>query len=98
MTDTYDTTVPRRRTALRLPRVDWLGQATGSELGLVYAARYPRRAGRIVLDTTVDPYRTAGAITAGDRPVEDGADVAAGERAGVGGGAPGGEVGEGGLL
>lgn len=49
------------RAALGLPRVDWLGQATGAELGLVYAARYPSRAGRMVLDTAVDPYRPAAA-------------------------------------
>lgn len=49
------------RAALGLPRVDWLGQATGAELGLVYAARYPSRAGRMVLDTPADPYRLSAA-------------------------------------
>lgn len=44
------------RTALDTPRLDFLGQATGAELGTTYAALHPEHAGRIVLDTAVDPY------------------------------------------
>ena len=44
------------RVALRVPELDFLGQATGAELGVVYAAEHPEHAGRIVLDTAVDPY------------------------------------------
>jgi pimeloyl-ACP methyl ester carboxylesterase len=44
------------RVALGAPRLDFLGQATGAELGVVYAARHPVHTGRIVLDTAVDPF------------------------------------------
>ncbi|GAA3434889.1 alpha/beta hydrolase [Kutzneria kofuensis] len=44
------------RVALGAPRLDFLGQATGAELGVVYAARHPAHAGRLVLDTAVDPF------------------------------------------
>lgn len=46
------------RRALGAPRLDWLGQSVGAELGAVYAARYPGRVGRMVLDTVVDPWRS----------------------------------------
>lgn len=48
------------RIALNAPKLDFLGQATGAELGVVYAARHPEHAGRLVLDTAVDPYLPAG--------------------------------------
>jgi pimeloyl-ACP methyl ester carboxylesterase len=48
------------RAALGAPRLDFLGQASGAELGVVYAARHPARAGRIALDTPVDPYPPTG--------------------------------------
>ncbi|HEY0498229.1 MAG TPA: alpha/beta fold hydrolase, partial [Kutzneria sp.] len=44
------------RTALGVPRLDFLGQAVGAELGVVYAARHPAHAGRFALDTAVDPF------------------------------------------
>jgi pimeloyl-ACP methyl ester carboxylesterase len=47
------------RSALGQTRLDWMGQVTGSELGVAYAATYPARTGRVVLDSTVDPYRSA---------------------------------------
>lgn len=53
------------RAALGQARLDWMGQVTGGELGAAYAAASPGRIGRIVLDATVDPYRSA-AIRARD--------------------------------
>jgi pimeloyl-ACP methyl ester carboxylesterase len=47
------------RAALGAPRLDFLGQATGAELAVVYAARHPAHTGRIVLDTAVDPFLPA---------------------------------------
>ncbi|MEV5721950.1 alpha/beta fold hydrolase [Amycolatopsis mediterranei] len=47
------------RTALGAPRLDFLGQATGAELAVVYAARHPARTGRMVLDTAIDPFLPA---------------------------------------
>jgi pimeloyl-ACP methyl ester carboxylesterase len=47
------------RTTLGSPRLDFLGQATGAELGVVYAARHPTHTGRIALDTAVDPFLPA---------------------------------------
>ncbi|HEU5427900.1 MAG TPA: alpha/beta hydrolase [Actinocrinis sp.] len=47
------------RSALGEARLDWMGQVTGSELGVAYVAAFPARTGRIVLDSTVDPYRSA---------------------------------------
>ncbi|WP_441248290.1 alpha/beta fold hydrolase [Kitasatospora sp. McL0602] len=47
------------RAALGQRALNWIGQATGGELGVVYAAMFPRRTGRMVLDTVVDPYRSA---------------------------------------
>ncbi|MFL6123883.1 alpha/beta hydrolase [Actinophytocola sp.] len=47
------------RAALGAPRLDFLGQATGAELGVVYAARHPAHTGRIALDTAVDPFLPA---------------------------------------
>lgn len=47
------------RIALRAPRLDFLGQATGAELGVVYAARHPAHTGRIALDTAVDLFLPA---------------------------------------
>lgn len=49
------------RSALGEARLDWMGQVAGSELGVAYAAAFPARTGRIVLDSTVDPYRSAAA-------------------------------------
>ncbi|WP_084579361.1 alpha/beta hydrolase [Kutzneria sp. 744] len=47
------------RMALGAPRLDFLGQATGAELGVVYAARHPAHTGRMALDTAVDPFLPA---------------------------------------
>ncbi|GAA1990918.1 alpha/beta fold hydrolase [Catenulispora subtropica] len=47
------------RTALGSPHLDWLGQVAGGELGAAYAATFPATTGRIVLDSSVDPYRSA---------------------------------------
>lgn len=47
------------RSAIGETRLDWMGQVTGSELGVTYAAAFPARTGRIVLDSTMDPYRSA---------------------------------------
>lgn len=49
------------RAVLGRPRLDLMGQVTGGELGAAYAAAFPDRTGRIVLDATVDPYRSAAA-------------------------------------
>jgi pimeloyl-ACP methyl ester carboxylesterase len=47
------------RMALGAPRLDFLGQATGAELAVVYAARHPAHTGRIALDTAIDPFLPA---------------------------------------
>ena len=47
------------RSALGQARLDWMGQVEGSELGVAYAATFPARTGHVVLDSTVDPYRSA---------------------------------------
>jgi pimeloyl-ACP methyl ester carboxylesterase len=47
------------RAALGQRTLNWIGQAAGAELGVVYAAMFPHRTGRMVLDTVVDPYRSA---------------------------------------
>jgi len=47
------------RSALGRPALDWMGQVVGGELGAAYAASFPSRSGRVVLDATVDPYRSA---------------------------------------
>jgi len=47
------------RVVLGAARLDFLGQATGAELGVVYAARHPEHTGRIALDTAVDPFLPA---------------------------------------
>lgn len=49
------------RAVLGADRLDWMGQAYGAALGADYAARYPNRVGRMVLDVPVDPYRPAAA-------------------------------------
>jgi pimeloyl-ACP methyl ester carboxylesterase len=49
------------RSALSETALDWMGQVYGSELGTAYAAAYPGRTGRVVLDSVVDPYRSASA-------------------------------------
>jgi pimeloyl-ACP methyl ester carboxylesterase len=53
------------RMALGRPRLDWMGQVVGGELGAAYAATYPATTGHVVLDSPVDPYRSA-AIRAED--------------------------------
>lgn len=47
------------RAALGEARLDWMGQVAGGGLGVAYAAAFPARTGRVVLDSTVDPYRSA---------------------------------------
>ena len=47
------------RIALGQPRLDWMGQVVGGELGAAYAATYPATTGHVVLDSAVDPYRSA---------------------------------------
>ncbi|HEY4452684.1 MAG TPA: alpha/beta fold hydrolase, partial [Pseudonocardiaceae bacterium] len=51
------------RSALGQPRLNWLGQADGSELADAYAAAYPGRTGQMVLDASVDPNRSAAGRT-----------------------------------
>ena len=46
------------RAALGEARLDWLGQVSGGQLGAAYAAAFPGRVGRVVLDAAVDPYRS----------------------------------------
>ena len=53
------------RAALGQTRLDWMGQVVGGELGAAYAATYPAATGRVVLDSSVDPYRSA-AVRADD--------------------------------
>jgi len=43
------------RGALGLDRIDYLGVSYGTYLGAVYAALFPRRVDRMVLDSTVNP-------------------------------------------
>src|SRR6185312_12042795 len=43
------------RAALGSPRLDYYGASYGSFLGATYAALFPRRVGRMVLDGAVDP-------------------------------------------
>ncbi|KZB85062.1 alpha/beta hydrolase [Amycolatopsis regifaucium] len=45
------------RTALGEPKVNWLGVSYGSELGAVYAEKYPKRVRTMVLDGAVDHSR-----------------------------------------
>lgn len=47
------------RSALGQTRLDWMGQVVGGELGAAYAAMYPAASGHVVLDSAVDPYRSA---------------------------------------
>ncbi|MBB5853820.1 alpha/beta hydrolase [Amycolatopsis umgeniensis] len=42
------------RVALGEPKVDWLGVSYGSELGAVYAEKYPKRIRTMVLDGAID--------------------------------------------
>ncbi|MFE3774663.1 alpha/beta fold hydrolase [Streptomyces sp. NPDC059122] len=44
------------RAALGEPRTHFLGVSYGSYLGAAYAARFPRRTGRMVLDSVVGPW------------------------------------------
>ncbi|WP_329331817.1 alpha/beta hydrolase [Streptomyces sp. NBC_00663] len=44
------------RAALGEPRTDFLGISYGSYLGAAYAARFPQRTGRMVLDSVVGPW------------------------------------------
>ena len=53
------------RAALGQSRLDWMGQVVGGELGAAYAATYPARVGHVVVDSSVDPYRSA-AVRADD--------------------------------
>ncbi|GIH03511.1 alpha/beta hydrolase [Rhizocola hellebori] len=43
------------RAALAAPRLSFLGYSQGSYLGAQYVQRFPERAGRIVLDSAIDP-------------------------------------------
>jgi len=45
------------RAALGAPKLSFLGYSQGSYLGAQYVQRFPRRAGRIVLDSAIDPDR-----------------------------------------
>ncbi|GAB1689784.1 alpha/beta hydrolase [Krasilnikovia sp. M28-CT-15] len=45
------------RAALGAPKLSFVGYSQGSYLGAQYLQRFPRRAGRIVLDSTIDPDR-----------------------------------------
>jgi pimeloyl-ACP methyl ester carboxylesterase len=49
------------RAALGQTRLDWLGQVVGGEVGAAYAATFPAATGQVVLDSAVDPYRSAAA-------------------------------------
>ncbi|HEX8630333.1 MAG TPA: alpha/beta hydrolase [Catenuloplanes sp.] len=50
------------RAALRAPTLSFLGYSQGSYLGAQYLQRFPARAGRIVLDSAIDPERPGVAI------------------------------------
>jgi pimeloyl-ACP methyl ester carboxylesterase len=43
------------RAALEAPKLSFLGYSQGSYLGAQYMQRFPQRAGRIVLDSAIDP-------------------------------------------
>jgi pimeloyl-ACP methyl ester carboxylesterase len=45
------------RSVLGAPRLSFLGYSQGSYLGAQYMQQFPRRAGRIVLDSAIDPDR-----------------------------------------
>ncbi|MEH3053643.1 MAG: alpha/beta hydrolase [Patulibacter minatonensis] len=45
----------RVRAALGVPRLSYLGVSYGTMLGAVFLHRHPNRAGRVVLDSAVDP-------------------------------------------
>jgi pimeloyl-ACP methyl ester carboxylesterase len=45
------------RAALGAPKLSFLGYSQGSYLGAQYMQRFPQRAGRIVLDSAIDPDR-----------------------------------------
>ncbi|MGW8379833.1 alpha/beta hydrolase [Streptomyces sp. ODS28] len=47
------------RRALGAPRISWLGLSYGTEIGALYAERYPERVRAMVLDGAVDHSRTA---------------------------------------
>jgi pimeloyl-ACP methyl ester carboxylesterase len=53
------------RAALGRSQLDWMGQVVGGELGAAYAATHPARVGHVVVDSPVDPYRSA-AVRADD--------------------------------
>lgn len=48
------------RVLLGVERLDYLGFSYGTELGAVYAALFPDRVGRMVLDGAIDPITTEG--------------------------------------
>ncbi|MFJ1926946.1 MULTISPECIES: alpha/beta hydrolase [unclassified Streptomyces] len=71
------------RAALGAPRLSYYGVSYGADLGAVYTQMFPRRAGRIVLDSSTDPtasqyelFQRAG------RPLEESLDEWAGWAAG----------------
>ncbi|OJF10111.1 alpha/beta fold hydrolase [Couchioplanes caeruleus] len=50
------------RAVLGAPKLSFLGYSQGSYLGAQYIAQFPQRAGRIVLDSAIDPNRPGVAI------------------------------------
>lgn len=53
------------RRAVGDPRLSYVGYSYGTQLGATYAALFPRKVGRLVLDGTIDPRAWSG--TNGDR-------------------------------
>jgi pimeloyl-ACP methyl ester carboxylesterase len=63
----------RIRQALGVERLDYYGLSYGTELGAVYATRFPSHAGAMVLDGAVDPLLSLGAVATEEAPAIDAA-------------------------
>ncbi|MER5635222.1 alpha/beta hydrolase [Streptomyces nitrosporeus] len=67
------------RAALGEPRLSYYGVSYGADLGAVYTQMFPRRAGRIVLDSSTDPAATQYELfQRAGRPLEEALDSWAG--------------------
>jgi pimeloyl-ACP methyl ester carboxylesterase len=61
------------RAALGAPTLSYLGYSQGSYLGAVYTQLFPSRAGRIVLDSAVDPGRPGTRVLRANGPIREAA-------------------------
>ncbi len=61
------------RAALGAPTLSYLGYSQGSYLGAVYTQLFPRRVGRMVLDSAIDPARPGTPGLRGNGPIREAA-------------------------